>query len=219
MVNTADEDPLILSAVRALALWLREDENETLRKEATGLTDMLMELYQSSSSERLDFRAAILVGMEALVTLPQGRQLFLHNDGWRILSKDLISLIQSSKEIDRANASRGIEIVRILLSVAEEESSGTSEEWMDLITAVAAWDVPTQSVSPLAQELQVAILQLCCTLLVSASDGMRSRYRQSITAVQGNAAELRREIGKDDELAEAMEDVVDTLDGVTLGTR
>ncbi|KAK9442742.1 DUF1941 family protein [Metarhizium brunneum] len=219
MVNTADEDPLILSAVRALALWLREDENETLRKEATGLTDMLMELYQSSSSEKLDFRAAILVGMEALVTLPQGRQLFLHNDGWRILSKDLISLIQSSKEIDRANASRGIEIVRILLSVAEEESSGTSEEWMDLITAVAAWDVPTQSVSPLAQELQVAVLQLCCTLLVSASDGMRSRYRQSITAVQGNAAELRREIGKDNDLAEAMEDVVDTLDGVTLGTR
>ncbi|KHO00807.1 DUF1941 family protein [Metarhizium album ARSEF 1941] len=216
MVNTADEDPLILSAVRALALWLREDENEMLRKEATGLIDMLMELYQSSSSEKLDFREAILVGMEALVTLPQGRQVFLHNDGWKILSKDLASLIHGSDGVVNVNASRGVEIVRVLLSVAEDESSGTSEEWMDLVTVAAAWDVPWQDIPPQARELQVAVLQLCCTLLVGAGDGMRNRYKQSIAAIQNMAAQLKREASKDGGLAEAMEDVVDTLNGVTV---
>ncbi|OAA44836.1 DUF1941 family protein [Metarhizium rileyi] len=218
MGNTADEDPLILSAVRALALWLREDENEMLRNEATGLMDMMMELYQSSSPEKLDFRAAILVGLEALVTMPQGRQIFLHNDGWKVLSKDLTSLFQPPEEILDANASRGVEVVRVLLSIAEEESSGTLEEWMDLITAAAAWDVSKSNTSPLVQELQVAVLQLSCTLLAGATGGMRERYRQSVAAIKRMATPLRRAIGKESDLAEAMDDVVDTLNDVTLGT-
>lgn len=214
MINTADEDPLILSAVRALALWLREDENEMLREEATGLIDMFMELYRSSSSEKLDFRSATLVGMEALVSIQQGREIFLRNEGWEILSKDLASLLEGSEGLEDASASRGIEIVRILLAVAEQES-GTSEEWMDLITAVAAWHVSTE-VSPLVPEFQVAVLQLCCALLVSASDGMKKRYSQSIAAINGTAGQIQRAV-VDAELAEAMEDVVQTLKDVMQG--
>lgn len=217
MAHTADEDPMILSAVRALALWLREDDNETLREEATGLIDMLMELYQGSSSEKLDFRTATLVGMEALVTMESGREIFLRNDGWKILSDDLKSLLESSP-IEHANASRGIEIVRILLAVSEDESSGTSEERMDLITAVAAWDISTKEALPLVQEFQVAVLQLSCTVLIRASPGMRNRYRQSILAISGIVTQLRDVTAKDSFLTEAMDDVVDTFRGVAQGT-
>ncbi|QPH16601.1 hypothetical protein C2857_001284 [Epichloe festucae Fl1] len=215
LAHSADEDPLILSAVRALALWLREEDNETLRKEATGLTDMLLELYQSSSSDKLDFRSATLVGLEALITMQEGRELFLRNDGWKILSKDLTSLLDpSGKNASDADASRGIEIVRILLSVAEAESSGTPEEWMDLITAAAAWDASAQAPSSTVAEFHVSVLQLCCALLVSASRGMRNRYRQSIGAVNGIVGQLSKSITGNVFLKEDMNDIKSTMDNV-----
>ncbi|KAG5977574.1 hypothetical protein E4U55_006637 [Claviceps digitariae] len=241
LVHSADEDPLILSAVRALALWLREDDNETLRQEATGLMDMLMELYQGSSSSSdklLDFRSPTLVGLEALLTTHEGRDLFLRHNGWSILGKDLTSLLATRASArdgtpDASDLSRGIEIVRNLLTVAEHESSsGTPEEWMDIITAVAAWDAsedpsPQQSSSPrnlaataaTAAEFQVSVLQLCCTLLAGASPGMRTRYRQSMNALNGIIEQLcRRGVpGNDANLIEAMDDVKSTMDHVLQG--
>ncbi|KAG6007938.1 hypothetical protein E4U21_005299 [Claviceps maximensis] len=243
LAHSADDDPLILSAVRALALWLREDDNETLRQEATGLTDMLMELYQGSSSsdKLLDFRSPTLVGLEALLTTQEGRDLFLRHDGWTILSKDLVNLLATtattmtttpSARISPGadDPSRGIEIVRALLTIAEHESSsGTPEEWMDIITAVAAWDAggylsAQQSLSPstlsaAAAEFAVSVLQLCCTLLAGASPGMRNRYRQSMSAVNGVIEQLRcRGVpGDDANLIEAMDDVKSTMDHVLQG--
>ncbi|POR37149.1 Uncharacterized protein TPAR_02679 [Tolypocladium paradoxum] len=215
--NTVDNDPYILSAVRALALWLREEENAVLRKEATGLMDMFMDLYRASTGEKLDFRSATLVALEALITLDQGRELLLRHEGWQILSDDLTSILrESSTEPHEAEASRGIEIVRVLLQVAEQEYSGTEEEWMDLITTVAAWHVPPER-PPVVQEFQVAVLQLCCTLLAGASGGMRSRYRHSIGAINGIASQLSRSIGADSFVREPMEDVLATLDGFVQG--
>lgn len=215
LAHSADEDPMILSAVRALAIWLREEDNDTLRKEATGLTDMLLELYQSSSMDKLDFRSATLVGLEALMTMQRGREIFLRNDGWNILSKDLASLLDpSGKDASDADASRGIEIVRILLSVAEAESSGTREEWMDLITTVAAWDASARNKSPTVAEFHVSVLHLCCALLIGASRGMRNRYRQSIGAVHGIVGQLRKNITGNGFLNEDMNDIKSTMDNV-----
>ena len=208
IASAADEDPLILSAVRALALWLREDENEVLRKEATGLIDMFMELYQGSSADKQDFRSAALVGMEALTTMPRGREIFSPQRRMEHIEQRFGWPFATHSEGGLAtNASRGIEVVRVLLSIAEEESSSTPEEWMDLITATAAWDVSEQDEAPFVQEFQVAVLQLCCTLLAGASVGMRNRYRQSISAINGIANQLARDISDDSFLAEAMDDV------------
>ncbi|KAG5948324.1 hypothetical protein E4U59_000052 [Claviceps monticola] len=229
LVRSADEDPLMLSAVRVLALWLREDDNETLRQEATGLMDMFLELYQSSSrgssssssassDKMLDFRSPILVGLEALLTTPEGRDLFLRHDGWRILTNDLASLLSpcANGAPSAEDAARGIEIVRALLSVAEQVSSGTPEEWMDVITAVAAWDVSTQ-LAPVA-EFCLSVLQLCCTLLVGASPGMRHRYGQSMSAINGIVKQVRRcGVAEDASLSEAMADVTNTMDHVLRG--
>lgn len=218
ITDTVDNDPYILSAVRALALWLREEENELLRKEATGLIDMFMDLYRASTSERLDFRSPTLVALEALTTLDRGREILQSHDGWQILSDDLVSILQeSSVASHEVEASRGIEIVRVLLQVAEQQYSGTEEEWMNLITTVAAWDVSGPERPPVVQEFQVAVLQLCCTLLAGASGGLRSRYRHSISAINGIATQLSRRIGRDSFVREQMEDVLATLDGFEQG--
>ncbi|GFP59468.1 hypothetical protein ACSS6W_010812 [Trichoderma asperelloides] len=210
--NLADEDPFILSAVRALALWLREDENDMLRKEATGLTDMFMDLYRGSSAEKLDFRSPTLVALEALVTFEKGRNILLQHDGWKTLSQDLSGILrQNASAISENETSRGIEIVRVLLQVAEESNS-TNEEWMNLITAVAAWDVFLQQESPpLVLELQVAALQLCCALLIKASPGMRKRFAHSVSALVGIATQLERGIPREGHLRDDIEDVLGVL--------
>ncbi|KAL7798037.1 Neurochondrin domain-containing protein [Trichoderma ceciliae] len=215
----ADEDPFILSAVRALALWLREDENEMLRKEATGLTDMFMDLYRGSSADKLDFRSPTLVALEALVTFEKGRNILLQHDGWRTLSKDLGDILQlNTSTISEDETSRGIEVVRVLLQIAEQ-SSDTTEEWMNLITAVAAWDISRQEQSPpLVLELQIAALQLCCALLVKASPGMRKRYTHSVRALVGIATRLERGIPRDGFLREAIDDVLDVLGSLSNST-
>ncbi|EKJ76300.1 hypothetical protein NXS19_009104 [Fusarium pseudograminearum] len=211
MKDNADDDMLILSAVRTLALWLREEENDTLRKEATGLTDMFMDLYKSSSQDKLDFRSAVLVALEGLIAVPQGCELLLANDGWTILTHDLGSILQHPRACREQDASRAIDIVRVLLPIVEQETSGVPESWMDLITSVAAWDIPDSGLSPLSQEALVAALQFCCAILVEANSGMRQRYQHSIAAIHGIAAQLAKQAGKDGPEADTLEDVLDTL--------
>lgn len=215
MNDAADEDMFILSAVRALALWVREDDNDTLRKETTGLMDMFMDLYQSSFSEKLDFRSPVLVGLEGLITVKKGREIFLSHDGWQILSRDLdASLHHASRACDEADAVRATDIVRVLLPVVENETGGVPEVWMDLITAVAAWDVSATEQSPgvpAVQEAQLAALQLCCAVLVIANKGTRKRYQHSITALNGIAIQLATQIGSDNPDGEMLEDVLGTL--------
>ncbi|KAM0436153.1 hypothetical protein ACHAPT_003045 [Fusarium lateritium] len=216
--DNADEDMFILSAVRALALWLREDDNDSLRKETTGLMDMFMDLYQSSSQEKLDFRSPILVALEGVTTMSKGRDSLLANDGWRILTSDLNSILQHGpRTCPEEDASRATDIIRILLPLVEQETSGIPEAWMDLITAVAAWDVSDAeqpSPSPTVQEAQIAALQLCCAVLVAANSGMRRRYHYSIAAINGIAAQLGGHVGPESPVREMLDDVLATLGGL-----
>ena len=215
MKNSADADPYILAAVRALSLWLREDENDLLRKEATGLTDMFLDLYQSDPVEKLDFRSPVLVALEVLTTLQKGRRILLDQNGWDCLMKDLRQTLQSgSNTIRDIEARRGIEIIRILINLAEHHATATEESWMDFITLVASRNISDQKHSSIAAEFEAAVLQLCCSLLVKASIGMRQRYQHSISAINGSAQCLSQSISPDDELKESMDDVLDTLSGI-----
>ncbi|RKK15242.1 hypothetical protein BFJ66_g2726 [Fusarium oxysporum f. sp. cepae] len=212
MRDNADDDMFILSAVRALALWLREEENDILRKEATGLMDMFMDLYKSSSQHKLDFRSPVLVALEGVTTLPKGRELLLANEGWTILAHDLNSILQhASQTWGEQEVARATDIVRILLPIVEQESNGVPEAWMDLITSVAAWDVPDSGLPPQVQEAVISSLQLCCAVLVAANRGMRQRYKHSIAAIYGIASQLAKQVSQDNPEREMLEDVLATL--------
>ncbi|KAK2009196.1 DUF1941-domain-containing protein [Colletotrichum eremochloae] len=206
------EDPLILAAIRALSLWLREDDNDLLRKEAAGLTDMLIDLYKASSPTRLDFRSPILVGLEGILVEKAGLEEFTTHNGWDALTRDLLAILQRTSTVsDENEAARAIEIVRILLPIVESEETGSREEWMDLVTSVAAWDVPEVGQPLLVQEAQIAVLQLTTALLVSAPEGMKRRYVHSTSAILGIAARLERHVRADHPLRESLVDVLQTL--------
>jgi hypothetical protein len=114
-------------------------------------------------------------------------------------------------EDEEEAAARGVEIVRVLLQIAEEETPGTREAWMDVVTKVAAWDVPEGTQPPVVVECQVAVLQLVTTLLVNAHPGMQKRYVHSTSAVLGVANRLKGRVNGDKALEEELEDVVGTL--------
>jgi hypothetical protein len=200
--------------IRTLAIWLREDDNKLLRKEAAGLTDMFLDLYQASSPAKLDFRSPVLVAMEGIIGESKGIDAFTTNGGWKILASDLIAILRStSKEAcSVADASRGQEIVRVLMPYAEAEDNGTEEDWMGLVTHVAAW-VPPDTPQGLAMlDFQAAVLQLVTTLLVNAREGMRKRYVHSSSAIVGIAKQLRAQAGAGNaSLLESLDDVATTL--------
>lgn len=207
MKDNAEEDMFILSAIRALALWLREEDNDTLRKETTGLMDMFMDLYKSSSQDKLDFRSPVLVALQGITSIPKGRVSFLDNNGWSILTSDLLSILPTASP---TSASRGTDIVGILLPLVEEESGGIPEAWMDLITGIAAWNIPEPG-DPTVLEFQAAVLQLCCVVLTRAGAGMRRRYMHSISAIRGIAVRLKERIGTDNDLKESITEILDDL--------
>ena len=210
---SSDGDPLVLSAVRASAVWLREDENDLLRKEATGLIDMFLELYAPPSNVRLDFRSPILVAFEALLTLDRGRIIFLQNSGWQILTGDLMETWATSpNSLLIQNANRGIEIVRVLLSVVEGEQTGTTEEWLDILTAVGSGQLPDREEFYQVLEFRVAILQLSATILANANGGMRKRYNHTISAISGIVHGLQQLCNHHENLRADLIDVLDTLD-------
>ncbi|KAK3902658.1 Neurochondrin-domain-containing protein [Staphylotrichum tortipilum] len=209
------EDGLVLAAVRAMAIWVREDDNELLRKEVAGLADMLVELYRGSGREGgLDFRRPVLVALEGVVVEKKGRVAVLENGGWEVLVGDLLDVFEASSagRVDGGDAARGVEIVRVLLPVVEEEHPGPREAWMDVVTRVAAWSVPVGKQPAVVEECQVAVLQLATALLEGTHPGMRKRFVHSISAVIRVAGQLRAEGDRLSE--EALEDVLETLAGL-----
>ena len=196
-------DHLVLSGIRTLAIWLREDNNENLRKQAAGLMDMFTELYQIDSSEALDFRFPVLTALESLILSGEGAESFINQGGWEILSRDLARSVDDTplrealgdqqplyNSLIEANASRGIEIVRVLLATVNQQST-VPESWMTLVKAAASIKRPLGVRQPLVMELQISILQLAAELLSSATSGMQKRYVSCTTAILGLVAQLR----------------------------
>ena len=124
------EDPLTLSEIRALALWLREDDNDALRKEAAGITDVLLGLF-SERQAGIDFCSPVLIALEGVLEVPEGVEAFLREEGW----EKLTLRIQEVLDTDEAReAEQGIEIVRVLLAVVESDVTGPSKEnWMKIV--------------------------------------------------------------------------------------
>lgn len=129
-IDNVHSDPLVLAGIRAMALWVREDENDNLRNEATGMMDMLIELYKSEPHVGLDFRYPILSALEGILPTDDGPEAFLQQSGWQILSDDLQNILRTVAISSKAempstlrDANRGLQIVRVLLAVIDHPST------------------------------------------------------------------------------------------------
>ncbi|KXJ94259.1 Neurochondrin-domain-containing protein [Microdochium bolleyi] len=201
--DNASTDPLTLSAIRAIALWLRDDDGDTLREQGAGLVDMLLELYQSSTPtptksnpQGLDYRLPALTALEGILRTSVGIEAFNTENGWQILTKDLLAVLSNASDlasISMVDAIRGTRIVFVLGLVIETERN-TPESWMDVVTGVAALSVPAEPAflqDPATVDLFVDVVWLAASLLRGASAGMRARYVHSISAMRGISQQLK----------------------------
>ena len=201
------KDPLTLSQIRALSLWLRDEEIDALRREAAGVMDVLLALYQATSDQ--DFRYPVLLALEGIIEVPEGVEAFLREEGWAILSNDLQKILSISEE-----HARGIEVVRVLLAVLESDVTGpTKEDWMAIVELARQPIVHASDTTNL--ELGVAICQLAVELLVRAPRGIRNRRRDAVVELRRYAAGLLTNEGVvSGDIRDGLEEVVQGLDGL-----
>ena len=195
------KESLTLSQIRTLALWLREDDNETLRKEAASISSILLGLYGSESENLLEIRSPVLIALEGIISVPEGVEAFLAADGWVVLSGDLRAILTSPSPDDgRACFARGIEIIRVLLNVVESEFVGPAkEDWMEIVEIVSTFsatfrssfaviDQPSSHTSRI--DLLIASAQLAVELLVRAPRNVRRRSMPAARKVLDMAHEI-----------------------------
>jgi hypothetical protein len=215
MKDNVSADPLILAGIRAIALWIREDENENLRNEAAGLMDMFLELHKQDGENNSQYRYPILLALEGIMLTSEALDVFLGQQGYTILSDDLRSIIQSPN-VTETDAARGTQIIRVLLAVLDHSSSSLPEEsWMEVVKSTTTLNIPNtaQPSSPVL-EFYIACLQISTALLSKSSGGMTKRYITTQPALRGLTKQLKTlassvEDKKDGvEFAELLNDVI-----------
>ena len=218
----ASRDPLVLAAIRTLSLWLREDENTTLRREALGLVDMFTDLYAASASARSqDIRLPVIDALEGIshIDLQDGGSdtgggdeagldrkaiaVLLDHGVWKMLTSDLLAILESSGELQGAQAEvdayRGVRIAAFLLPIVVSESSGAPpDDWMDFVTRVAAWSGPDDCAPAprraIVAQCCVAALQLAAQLAHGLRPAIHRRYKHSISALRGLASQMQHSL-------------------------
>lgn len=205
--NGISKDPLTLSQLRALSLWLRDEENDALRREASGIIDVLLALYRDTSDQ--DFRYPVLLALEGVFETPDGIESFLREEGWVFLAADLENILPIPSEY-----ARGTEIVRVLLAVVEADVTGPAkEDWMPIV-ALARQSV-VQAPDRTNLELGVAICQLAVELMVRAPRGVRNRRLDAVVELRRYAAALLTEGGVSGGVRDGLEEVVQGLNSLS----
>jgi len=206
------EDPLTLSQLRTLALWLREDDNDALREEAAGIMDVLLFLYGEKGA--LDFRSPILIALEGISTVPEGVEAFLRTEGWEVLVEDLRQLLASPT----LDSSHGTDIVRVLLKIVEADETGPAkEEWMQVVRLASATKVSRQWSS---FELAIEVAQLAMEIIIHSPGGARKRNQKAVTDLAKWAIDMSRSgipATTTDRARAELQDIVQFLEDLTLG--
>lgn len=230
-------DPIILSGLRALALWLREDDDSTLTKEARGLMDMLVSLYKSSiaADASTDFRSPIAMLLAALLAQSEKAvSEFLNLDGWALLSSDLQSSFTATPPPPHVQ-----DVIRALLAAVESSAVPASREaWMATVDFLSSRPIPTlkaprksgnkkqkleseeeSAASAVAAENLVGAYQLAVALVVKAPLKLRRTVRGHWERIKENAKRLlsdERRIGDvlSAETREGLKEVIDGLEGI-----
>lgn len=211
--TSTQENTLTVAQIRTLALWLREDDNEALRKEAASIAKIILDLYDIESEQMLEFRSPVLMALEAIVNVPEGVEAFLAGDGWLVLSGDLQAILTSTTSAEDRSASfaRGIDIVQILLDVVESDVVGPAkEDWMGIVelASTSSPSLPSPSAflghasSDISRaDLLIATAQLAVELLIRAPRNVRRRSipaaRKVLQMAQNVLLQESRDSGED----------------------
>ena len=220
-----ETDPLTLAQVRTLALWLREDDGETLKKEAAGITDLFLALYTSTTlknddeNKNLDFKSPVLIALEGLMTTTEALESFLGNSGFETLLADLQTILSPETfPRNRDSSAIALSIVRVLqLVVTAEEVGPAKEEWIGIVQLVSGFKLLDDNDNDGGNEeketldLKIELALLAADLIARFPPGVLRR-RKALLAKAGEVVQkmIARE-GVDEETKMELEGVVERL--------
>lgn len=133
--TTLAQDPIIISSVKALCLWLREDDSPVMRKEAAGALDAFLLFWESSTNETTDFRPWLIGALPTIIIeggkSPKESWRELH--GWTKLYSTLLEIYKTASESDQDSILLGIEIARFLSGTAAlEPATAMGEKFIEI---------------------------------------------------------------------------------------
>ena len=130
------DDPLTLSQIQTLSLWLANEDNEALRKAAAGIMDVLKSIYQPVgaghllATKQFQARCCVLEALSGITQTTEGAEAFLHEDWWTTLTEDLEELVGFPLSTGNQEA-RCITILNILVTVLHSEATPPpKEQWV-----------------------------------------------------------------------------------------
>lgn len=172
------EDPITPAAIRLLATWLRDDDGDALRAQASGLTDLFAELYKMNitSTDFPELRLPILAALEGTLQTPNGQDAFNTNELWsRCFYPDLRTILTSQDEdLTAGDYIRGSAIVHIYFLMEYHENPQSHPASMDLTEYVAKLHIrPVNAEADASNEalvgFQTDAVELAVTLLENSS--------------------------------------------------
>ena len=186
-----EDDPVFLSSLRAMALWIREDDNPKLQEQAVTNMDIILALYAASTGRgdgrktSADFRQPALILLAALLSGSEAAvQQFLEQDGWRLLAEDLEKVSSESGPVQQPYTQ---DVIRCLLAVVESTFVPQSREsWMPLGGMMSKlWPVNISD-EQLLDDV-VAGFQLAVALVLKAPKRLKKQFKQDWQTIQRHA--------------------------------
>jgi hypothetical protein len=211
------EDPILLAGLRALSLWVREDDNPQLHEQAVGIMDMLIPLYVSSAApgSKTDFRHPILTAFSGIFPASENAvQSFLDQRGWKVLADDL----ETSFRILGSCSPQSVplhtqDLIRVLIMVVESDAVHQSlKAWVEVVHQMANCTVPSVKDDE-ALETLVGGWQLAVALAIKAPIQLRKTITQELRNIVAKAQIILKEAAMlDNGTREGLMEIVDGLD-------
>lgn len=203
-------DPIITSSIRALSLWLREDDS--LRKEAGGLMDLFLGLWKQSTEKQaeiggiVDYRLWIVSALEGTLTEKNGRELFKQFGGWELLWAEAKHFYLSSSQSTSISSPPDLEMVKLAIEVVRvlvefvKESDYLSIPHLETkllevaqVARITRLHGQSEEMSRVWLGLDVGVLRLASALLKKAPQGSHISRREE---VKGKVERMTKELGE-----------------------
>ena len=179
--GTMLDDPLTLSQIQTLSLWLANEDNESLRKAAAGIMDVLKTIYQPIgaghllATKQFQARCCVLEALSGITQTTEGVEAFLHQDWWVTLTKDLEELLGFPLSIGEQEA-RGITILNILVTVLHSGATPPpKEQWISGILKISNELMKSANLQH-RWELAVGTCDLVVSLFQRSTEKNRDKY-------------------------------------------
>ena len=220
IARTVDEpyDYLTFTQLQLITVWLREDDTESLRKDAANIKDIIIYLYSTSDS----YAMVCVLALECIITLPGVKATPFTSKIAELFIDRLKRITGTSRDMaDESTAMtflewdsmHGTEVAHVLLSILLSEGfSVPLKTWMRVITIARGLPSLEDNAPPHYALMTAAIFQLVVELLDRAPLEIdKKKYAKAVRKIKITADEIRCSERTDGSTRLALEGVLEGI--------